>query len=192
MNKPLLLQKIITAALFATMLISILSLSSCKDDEEDLGNYFSINGKNFAIGSAFTFYLVQVEHGIFMKELYLISDSLQFIEKNGQIDSITGKGNYLVIRVVTNDTIGITPGMYTFNSQQNDFLTSTFGWDSQLVLNFDSNDPYSSKEYLINGGTITIKKGSDVYDVTLSLDCESGIKIAGYFRGKMKEYNYKK
>jgi len=175
-----------------TLVIGCTLLSGCKKDEKETKNYFSYGEKESLVGSAFTFYMGKLAENNYGKELYLVSEGITFYDKNGVIDSVSGKGNYLVLRIFNTDSIGIASGGYVYNPSFDNYSVGTFGFDSGLILNFDAMPPDVSEEVLINGGEITVVRNNNEYEISFDLDTEANKAIKGFYKGKLKEYFYKK
>lgn len=172
------------------VVVSLLS-AGCKKDAKEDKNYFGFGESEYLIGSAFTFYMGKLAENDYGKELYLVSEGITFYDKNGIIDSVAGKGNYLVLRIFNTDSVGIAPGDYLFNNSMDDFPAGTFGMESVLVKNFDTSNPDSSEEIRITGGQITIARSESSYEISFDLETEANITIKGIYKGKLKEYIYK-
>jgi hypothetical protein len=167
-------------------------LKSCHKDENQRQNTFTHGEKETVIGMAFMLNDGNIgQSGYFGKELYLFENSLSFFETNGALDSISGKGDAIGFMLLTNDSTGIATGDYRYNPNPQDLLVNTFGWESEMVLDLLPGSGDQGETIHFSGGKLSVLKLTDSeYEITFKLNSTVNTTINGYYKGKIKTYQY--
>jgi len=180
---------------FALIALVILSLSACKDDEETKKNSFKYNQKEAEIGTALGFAYGQTE----VNSVYWIA--MEFFEKsftvhysNGYPDSLSGKGDAMLITFLTNKETEISPGVY--NVKLSSAAYTAFSIDGEeetgLIVGYDAASNNEPPYIEIISGKVTVAKNSDEYEFTFDLTTNINSNITGYYKGKPVIYQDKK
>lgn len=176
----------------AVILIGSFLATSCKKDETTPANSFKYNDKVSEIGSAIAGNLGNVSDGAYGYSVIFLEKTLTIHSSKSSIDSLSGIGDVLNIAMVSSDSDGIKPGVYNYSSSQTSYDPFTFGYESGLIVNFNSLLENGSSILDINGGKITVAKNDKVYEFTLSLTTTSNSKITGFYKGEIVVYQFGK
>jgi hypothetical protein len=65
--------------------------------------------------------------------------------------------------------------------------TFDYGW---VLINWDADIDDCDIDQDIEGGTVTVSKSGDVYEITINCTDEDGKTVTGYYKGTLKYYDY--
>lgn len=177
--------------IFALLLVIVaLSFQSCKDEEEQPENNFAYGNKKAMIGNVWGGYVGESPTpGVFGSAIFITENTLTWHYNGGFPDSISGKGDILIIEFTTSQLMGLPSGKYTYSSNINPpFYANTFGMESFMIINYDSNND-EGDEVEFNGGTIDVTQSGDEYELKLNINTKANTTITGYYKGKITMYD---
>ncbi len=182
--------KTLLSNLLMIIIVSSLMITSCKKDEEQKKNSFKHGDKETLLGSGFIMDDGSIEGTVlYGKELYLLETTLYIHELNGDLDSISGKGDAIGFMLISTDPTGINSGDYTYNANPDEYKAGTFGWETSLMLNIEPNGTSFVAPVMINGGKLSVTKNNDEYELSFDLTTAVNTTVKGYFKGKLKSYS---
>jgi hypothetical protein len=175
---------------FAIILIGCLVVAGCNKDETDPQNSFKYNDKESIIGDAFGGTLGEFNNtGVYGTMVYFLENTLTLHQTNGNPDSLSGTGDYMILAMLGTDSAGISPGEYKFSSGESNFAKNTFGYgESGLVINFVASGTTDSPSLEFNGGTVTVAKNGEEYEFTFSIKTTTNTTVTGFYKGKIPVY----
>jgi hypothetical protein len=172
------------------------SMVACKDDEATATkNSFKYNDKESEIGTAFGFAFGQTDvTGVYWVDMEFFEKTFTVHYVNGYPDSISGKGDALVLAFLTNKETEIPTGEYVFKSTSSTYAAFTIdGEDATgLIVGYDAASQDDPAFVEISGGKVTVTKNADEYEFTFNLTTKINTTITGYYKGKPVFYTEKK
>jgi hypothetical protein len=175
---------------FAIILIGSLLIAGCNKDEDTPPNSFKYSDKESLIGNAFAGNLGEYSNtGVYGSMVYFLENTLTVHLSNGSPDSLSGVGDYMVLAMLGTDSAGISPGEYKYNSGQSSLAKNTFGYgESGLLINYDASGTTNSPSLEFNGGTVTVAKNGEEYEITFSVKTTTNTTVTGFYKGKVPMY----
>lgn len=175
---------------FAIILIGGLLFAGCKKDDPAPQNSFKYNEKESLLGTVFAENLGEVSAGSYGYYFYFLENTLTVHNPNSVPDGLSGTGDDMLIAIVSSDSTGLKPGVYTYGISQYTFNPSTFGYESRLLINHNIADDIYSGVFLFGGGKIIVAKNGEEYTINLSILTTVNSTITGFYKGKIAIYNY--
>ncbi len=174
--------------LFVGALILSVYFSGCKKKDDTPNNSFKYEDTEYDLSQGFLEnYGLWDQVGTYNIDLSLASSGFTFYEVDGEIDSISGTGHLIYFETFSPSAGKLDDGDYTFDATESG---TAFTFDLSSVV-IDFNILTETGTVLdINGGTLTIKANGDEYEVSFDLTNTTGKKITGFFKGKLKSYDY--
>ncbi|MCD7900952.1 MAG: hypothetical protein LUH22_14105 [Bacteroides sp.] len=151
---------------------------SCSDDDDD------DNKKNVVVYDSISYdihnglllyYGDEGTEGIYNFDLYLYTKGISLDQETGEI---VGEGNILSVEFWSSSATGITPGVYTYDSESNE--AGTF---SVLCLE----DAQGNVAYL-ESGTITVNKSASTYTIDITGRDADNKTLTANFIGTLEIY----
>ena len=173
------------------ILLSLIIFAGCKKDkkESSFNNYINYDGKMYSIDKGFLEnwgkWSMEGDNNV---DLTLVSNSIGVVEVGGEIDEFTGTGNGIGIYMYSTISTGLDEGNYVYDEDATE-VAGTFEY-ANVVINYNIEDEEGDVDQDIEGGTVTVTRTGDTYEILLDLTDEDGIKVTGYFKGTLKYYNY--
>jgi hypothetical protein len=164
-------------------------LAGCKKDA-DTGrkNLIEYDGKEYALSLGFMEnYGKYYESEGYNIDLTLMSSGFKIHEANGEIDSVSGTGNAIYFEMFTTDSTELDSRIFTYDPEGTR-EAGTFD-NGQVGINFNA-QTQEGDIYNIAQGTVTVSLSGTEYEITIACKDVSGKDITGYFKGKLKYYNY--
>lgn len=96
--------------------------------------------------------------------------------------SLLGRGD-LVFFDFFSPSYDLATGVYTFDSDES-FIINTFYYGG-FILNYSLTDNMCEAFDFIKGGTITVTRESNVYEIKVDCIALSGGSITGYYKGPL-------
>lgn len=168
-------------------LVVALSLSffnSCSSDNSPAEklNEIKVNEKQFEIVNA-TISESNTFDGVTEFDLYLASSGLTVNSSN----YLTGKGDYLYLRLFSSSETELSAGNYVYNDQDsNSFLINSsvhfFNYDSEL-------GDGQSGDVDIELGSVSVAVENGKYIITVNLTDENDARVTGYYSGTIEGFN---
>jgi len=153
------------------LFVAVLCLGfvSCSDDDDD-DNVLTYNSESFKIkGALFYYYGEEYGNDSYNFDLCLYGDGFDMNNED--------KGNYLYAEMYSSSDTELTPGIYTYNTNEKE---NTFSW--LYIHDNNGNDMGFTK------GTITVKKSGNTYEFIIAGTDANGIALTAYYRGGVKTY----
>ncbi len=123
-------------------------------------------------------------------DLYLFSNGLKIVEDNGVWIEEIGKGHMIYFEMYASSSTQLVNGTYHYDDSYS-YLAPTFAY-GEILIDYDA-DQYTFGIYkYIEGGTISVSKSGDVYEITINCTDEDGKTLTGYYKGILKYYDYDK
>jgi len=172
-----------------------LSLAACKKDEPAKKNSFKYNQKEAEINTALGLQFGESSAtGIYAIGMEFFEKTLTIHYANNYPDSLSGKGDVLLVSFLTNSLNSIPAGVYDYlpsNAAMKTFSIVGDGESGLLInLDFSSSDDPSTLE--VSGGKVTVGRSGDEYEFTFDLKTTVNTNITGYYKGKPVIYSDKK
>jgi hypothetical protein len=169
---------------FIAVLVFGTTLAGCKkDDDDSVKNYFKVGDTEYELSSAT---LVSWDEtnvkGVFDVDLILCSKNL---EATGP-DTYTGKGNALYFETYSSSRNDLPDGSYNYGLESNQ-KAGAF-WSADVKLNYDSSTEKSETHFMLNAGTVTVKKSGSDYEINISCTGANGKAVTGYYKGSLTKY----
>jgi hypothetical protein len=163
------------------------SLISCKDDEETQKNSFKYNQKEAEIGTAFGF-----AYGQYGDVAGIYGIDMEFFEKTftihylyGYPDSLSGKGDALILTFLSNKETEIASGEYPVMLATAEYAAFTLDPEQTgLIVGLDAASEDEPAFIEITSGKVTVVKNGDEYQFTFNLNTNINTTITGSYKGK--------
>lgn len=172
--------KILKSILF----IAVLSfLASCGSDDDAIANkvnQITADNQTFKITNA-TMFNEGTFNGITEFDLYFTDSGITINDDK----DITGKGDFLYLRLFSSQENELTAGKYLYNNQDNfSFLLNR----ATHFFEFESSkgDGLKREGIDIDSGSISVALENNIYTITLKLIDENGKAVTGYYKGTLK------
>jgi hypothetical protein len=183
--------------LFKTAMLAIaliISLVSCKKDEKIKTNSFNYHQKTSEIGTVLAFQDGESEIAdVYGIGLLFFEKTLTVHYKNGEPDSLSGKGDVLVLYFLTDDKNVINSGVYNLNSSTASSKEFTIDTDeSGILIDVDSFETGPAGMLDLSSGKVTLVKNGSEYEITLNMNSNVNSTITGYYKGIPTQYDYLK
>ena len=173
----------------------IISIAACKKDEKTTINSFKYNQKESEIGTALGFAFGQTDvTGVYWVEMEFFEKAFTVHYANSYPDSISGKGDALILAFLSNKETEIPTGEYVFQATSSTYAAFTIdGEDATgLIVGYDASSEEDPSLIEISGGKVTVTKNADEYEFTFNLTTKINTTITGYYKGKPVIYAEKK
>jgi hypothetical protein len=164
-------------------------LAGCKKDTDTARkNFIKYNDKEYTLSLGYL-----ENYGQFFEsegyniDLTLMSSGFKIHEANGEIDSVSGTGNAIYFELFTSDSTELDSRIFTYDPEETR-KAGTFD-NGQVGIDFNA-QTQEGDIYNIVQGTVTVNKSGTEYEITVACKDLSGKDITGYFKGKLKYYNY--
>jgi hypothetical protein len=175
--------------LFSVLLAISALFAGCKKDA-DTGrkNIIKYDDKEYALSMGFMEnYGKYLENEGYNIDLTLMSSGFKIHEANGEIDSVSGTGNGIYFEMFTSDSTELDSRIFTYDTEGTR-ESGTFD-NGQVVIDYNATTQ-EGDIYNIVQGTVTVSKSGSTYEIAIACKDVSGKDITGYFKGKLKYYNY--
>ena len=172
------------------ILLSLFIFAGCKKDkkESSFNNYINYDGKMYELSKGIIENWGQWDaDGAYNLDLTLTSSGITLVEVSGEIDHAEGKGHGIYLEMFTNNASQLANGTYEYDYWSEEAGTFDYGWVS---INYDAALDDAEIDQDIEGGTVTINKSGDIYEITFNCTDEDGKSVTGYFKGTLKYYDY--
>ncbi len=175
------------------ILLGLIIFAGCKKDKKEstLNNYLKYEGTMYPISKG---YLENwgkwSDEGDNNLDLTLVSDGINVVEVGGEIDEWTGTGNGIRFWMYSTSSTRLDDGNYVYDELITE-QAGTFEW-GEFVVNYSMENEEGDVDQYIEGGTVTVEKSGDIYEITINCTDEDGIAVTGYFKGTLKYYDYDK
>jgi hypothetical protein len=170
----------------AIIALSIIAFATCKKDAKETKNYLKYDDKESQIGTIYGGSLGQSPtYGVYGTLLYFMENTITLHQASGEADSLSGTGNIMVLTFLSNNSRSLEPGDYSFSASEDPFIAYTFGYNSGLLVNYNTASAYNPAGIELNGGKVTIKKNIDEYEFTFSINTKVNSTITGHYKGKI-------
>lgn len=180
-----------TSGISIIIIMAIVAVSACKKDEKVAVNSFKYNNKEARIGTVVAeIYGESPSDGVYGAYVYFLENTLILHMLDGYPDSISGKGDLLMLAMLTSDSTGIRAGEYVYSSSEDTYVANTFGYESGLAINIDSSLEEDPTLLELNGGKVSVKRNGDEYEFSFTITTKINSTITGYYKGKIATYNY--
>lgn len=172
-------------------LLSILFISGCEkfknSDASNPLNYFEYNGNKYSISQAFMENYGEIKKNVYNLDFYLLSNTLEIVEKNNLIDHVKGTGNGLYFEAFTSTYNKFDTAIYSYESYFYGTL-NTFN-QGNVYIDYDSINKTGTR-LKITDGFFKVEKNDPEYEVIIECTVSNGKKINGYYKGTAKVYDY--
>ncbi|NPA35970.1 MAG: hypothetical protein GXO47_03870 [Chlorobi bacterium] len=172
----------INIALFAVMVAFV--IQGCNnDDDNDIadGNYFSYDGKEYALTKGYIQFQGEAYNGDkYLWSVLLSSDEIGY---DAVESTYTGKGDLVYADIVSPSDTDIIPGTYTLGKEGDYYVSFMAG-----AVNFDVENEIGDYIDFIGGvdsGIVEISKEDDIYIFKISCVKEDGRELKGYYKGSL-------
>ena len=168
---------------FVLLGILILITSSCKKDNNTNNNsfeyYFNYDGKSYQLNKG-----ILISYGPIGQISYEFDLCLYSGVTIINVDSILGKGCYIVINLRSNATT-LSPGSYPMVDSGYASFTSGGG---KFVTNWDSALEDQQFIYIKSGLNEVISVSGDQIEISFDLVSTEGKNVSGYYKGKVQPF----
>ena len=174
------------------ILLSLIIFAGCKKDskESTFNNYIKYDGKTYDLDKGLIENWGQWdEDEAYNLDLYLISSGITLIESGDDWDIASGKGHGIYFEMYASSSTQLDNGTYDYDAWGWEAGTFDYGWVS---INYDVALDDAEIDQDIEGGTVTINKSGDTYEITINCTDEDGKSVTGYYKGTLKYYDYDK
>lgn len=165
-------------------ILALVSLSSCKDDDESPSSFVTFDGNTKAINASYLSYRTSAGDGpqgvvYYRHELDLLGSGLSI--KNNEI---TGKGD-LVYLIVTSSTTGLDEGTYTYGDH-NDLANRVplKVWVAGYYVNINTETLDSDADHEFTAVSLKVTKSGDKYIIDID-GTASGKPIKVHYEGSL-------
>jgi len=168
----------ISGLIFIAVAIVISGCDS-EDDSATSKNYFSYDGKEYAINNGyFSCWGEYNNGGPYVWGFFLTSDGLYFDSEAGDLK---GKGDAFMVNLVSSSETEIVEGTYSFD-ETDDYLID----GAVVVIGYDiETEEGIEVDFSEGAGTIDVKKTGEEYEVIINCKTKEGKEINGYFKGSI-------
>jgi hypothetical protein len=163
---------------FIFMVVAV--LSSCKKDNSGPSNNITYNGKAYDISKGYLENKGLWNTGLYEFDLTLASENITMTENS----NASGVGNATSFQMLSSSATELSAGSYTFSTAGT--TANTFA--GYVGLDFDIANVSGTLLNLV-GGTVTIKKDGDNYDITFNGVIATGKTITGAYKGTLIYYD---
>jgi hypothetical protein len=175
----------IRTTLIAAIALVILTFSACDKDEEVKKNSFKYNNKEAEIGTAFGFQEGETEiAGVYGITMIMFEKTLTLNYENQLPESLSGKGDVLLVTFLTDKIDEIPSGEYNLNSSTANAKAFTIDSDESAIMvdivSFDL-QPSGYIEFL--SGKTTVAKNGNEYEISLNVNTTVNSTITAYYKG---------
>jgi len=170
----------------AIIAMLFIALSACKKDDKETKNFFKYNNKETLIGTVYGGHLGESStSGVYGTFLYIMEKTITLHQNSFTGDSLSGTGDIMILTFLSNDPASLKPGEYTYSVSSDPFIANTFGYQSGLLVNYNTSsiDPPTGLD--LGGGKITVKKNGEDYEFTFNINTNVHSVITGYYKGKI-------
>jgi hypothetical protein len=174
------------------ILLSMIIFAGCKKDkkESSFSNYVKYDSKMYPIDKGvLENYGQWEEDGAYNLDLTLFSEGITLLESGGEISGATGKGHGIYLEMYTSSPSQLDNGTYEYDYWSEEAGTFDYGW---VTINYDAAIKDAEIDQDIEGGTVTVTKTGDTYEITINCTDEDGKSVTGYYKGTLKYYDYDK
>ena len=183
------------STLLALVTLAIFTLSACDKEDDAKKNSFKYNQKEAEIGTAFGFAFGQTEvSGVYAVAMEFFEKSFTVHYVGGYPDSLSGKGDALLLTFLSEKETEIPTGEYTVKISSAAPASFKIDTDDEtgLVVGYDAatNDDPAFIE--ITSGSVKVTKNGDDYEFTFNLSTNENSTITGYYKGKPVIFSDKK
>lgn len=160
------LSKLFSVTMVAMLAVALL-VSGCKkdDDEKKSPGIVTVGGNTATFDMGYLEYYGEYGLGVHNFDVVLISSGVNYLENNNM-----GAGNMLSFEFFVNSA-SFNGGTFSYRSDDySDYLPNTFT-EGQLIINgsMASTIPTFDHYYEIVGGTVTVTKSGDVYNISYNV-----------------------
>jgi len=168
----------ISGLIFIAVAIAISGCDS-KDDSATSKNYFSYDGKEYAIDNGyFSHWEENNNDGPYVWGFFLISEGLYLDYEAG---GFKGKGDGFAVNLVSSSETEVVEGTYSFDGTD-DFLID----GAAIIIGYDiETEDGIVVDFSEGSGTIDVKKTGEEYEVIINCKTAEGKEINGYFKGSI-------
>jgi hypothetical protein len=175
------------------VLLSLIIFTGCKKDKDEnsYDNYIKYDDKAYPLDKG-----ILENWGKWSPEsdnnldLTLVSDSVNVIEWNNEVDSYSGTGHRIKFWMYSASSELLDNGNYTYDDLSSE-KTGTFDY-GQLLINYNFDNEEGEIEQYVADGTVTVTKSGDTYEITINCTDEEGKSVTGYYKGILKYFDYNK
>ena len=177
----------IRTTLIAVIALVIFTFIACdKDKDEDKKkNSFKYNNKEAEIGPAFGFQEGETEiAGVYGITMIMFEKTLTLNYEDEVPESLSGKGDVLLVTFLTDKIDELPSGEYNLNSSTANSKAFTIDSDESAILvdivSFDL-QPSGYIEFL--SGKTTVAKNGNEYEISLNVNTTVNSTITAYYKG---------
>jgi len=173
----------------AIIMLAVISLSSCKKDEQEAKNYYKYNDIEVPIATVFSQKISKTgTPGVYGTNIAFLSKGITLNFENGIPSFYSGVGDLLSITLYSNDSTTLIPGDYNFNIANYPLLPNTFGSSSAIAIGWDFSSGKIPAVVNLWGGKISVKKNGDEYEIDVNAETIINSTVVGHFKGKIARY----
>ncbi len=164
---------------------------SCKDDDDDTSNYFTVGDATYDLNYGLIENNGQADSdGSYNTDLSFYSQEFTDEDGDGQYDNISDV-DMLYFKLYSTTGTALDEGTYTYDAESTEAGTYDTG---EYIINYSFDYSTYTSTYdnlgLITSGDITISKDGDTYTIEIDCTSYSGSSITGYYKGSLDYEDY--